>query len=87
VLVHEAYPLSTFAACSPAWQDFRRTHHTSSKQLAEIARRVKPRLLVVYHHSNAGGGPLTADTDDVLLAEIREGYDGAVEVARDLDIF
>jgi hypothetical protein len=45
VLVHEAYPLATFSNVSPAWQEFRRTHHTSSKELAEIANIVKPNLV------------------------------------------
>src|SRR5262245_45533293 len=72
VLIHEAYPMSTFHAATPAWQEFRRTHHTSTKELADIANAVKPGLLVIHHHSNAGGGPLSADTEDVLLAEIRE---------------
>jgi len=87
VLIHEAYPLSTFRTASPAWQEFRRTHHTSSKELADIANAVQPGLLVIYHHSNAGGGPLSADTEDVLLAEIRESYKGRVVGGHDLDIF
>ncbi len=49
--------LATSSGCnrvSPDWQYFRRTHHTSSKELAAIANEVKPRLLVLYHCSNAG---------------------------------
>jgi ribonuclease BN (tRNA processing enzyme) len=38
VLIHEAYPLSTFNMASPAWQEFRRSHHTSTKELADIAK-------------------------------------------------
>jgi ribonuclease BN (tRNA processing enzyme) len=88
VLIHEAYPMSTFHTSSPAWQQFRRTHHTSSKELADIANAVKPGLLVIYHHSNAGGGgPLSGDSEDVLLAEICAHYDGRVVGGRDLDIF
>jgi len=87
VLIHEAYPMSTFDQATPAWQEFRRTHHTSTKELADIANAVKPGLLVIHHHSNAGGGPLSADTEDVLLAEIRENYKGRVVGAHDLDIF
>jgi ribonuclease BN (tRNA processing enzyme) len=87
VLIHECYPLSTFNTASPAWQEFRRTHHTSTKELAEIANTVKPGMLIIYHHSNAGGGPLGADTEDVLLDEIRKAYAGPVVMAHDLDIF
>src|SRR5262245_20951205 len=87
VLIHECYPLSTFRTASSAWQEFRRSHHTSSKELADIANAVRPGLLVIYHHSNAGGGPLSSDTEDVLLAEIRERYSGRVVGGRDLDVF
>jgi ribonuclease BN (tRNA processing enzyme) len=87
VLIHEAYPLSTFGTASPAWQEFRRTHHTSSKELADIANAVRPRLLVIYHHSNAGGGPMSSDTEDVLLDEIRQRYKGHIVAGHDLDIF
>src|SRR5262249_45290019 len=87
VLIHEAYPLSTFHTASPAWQEFRRTHHTSTKELADIANAVKPGLLVIHHRSKAGGGPLSADTEDGLLAEIRDSYKGRVVGGHDLDIF
>jgi ribonuclease BN (tRNA processing enzyme) len=87
VLIHEAYPLSTFNMASPAWQEFRRSHHTSTKELADIANTVKPGLIIIYHHSNASGGPLSADTDDVLLSEIRQSYRGSVVAGHDLDVF
>jgi ribonuclease BN (tRNA processing enzyme) len=86
VLIHEAYPLSTFGGIAPAWQQFRRTHHTSSQELADIANAVKPGLLVIYHHSNAGVGPLGGDCEDMLLEELRKTYSGRVVVGRDLDI-
>jgi ribonuclease BN (tRNA processing enzyme) len=86
VLIHEAYPLASFDDIAPAWQEFRRTHHTSSKELADIANTVRPSLLVIYHHSNAGVGPLGVDCEDVLLEEMRQIYHGRVVVGRDLDI-
>src|SRR5262249_9934228 len=87
VLIHEAYPMSTFHTASLAWQEFRRTHHTSTKELADIANAVKPGLLVVHHHSNAGGRPLSPATEDRLPAEIRDSYKGRVVGGHDLDIF
>jgi ribonuclease BN (tRNA processing enzyme) len=87
VLIHEAYPLATFDSIAPAWQEFRRSYHTSSKELADIANAVKPGLLVIYHHSNAGGGPMSSDTEDVLLDEIRQRYKGHIVAGHDLDIF
>jgi ribonuclease BN (tRNA processing enzyme) len=87
VLIHEAYPLSGSDSTSPAWQEFRRTHHTSSKELADIANTVKPSLLVVYHHSNVRGGPMGSASADVLLDEIRQSYKGRLVIGHDLDIF
>jgi ribonuclease BN (tRNA processing enzyme) len=87
VLIHEAYPLKNLGTVSPAWQAFRRNHHTSTQELADIANKVNPGLLVIYHHSNAGGGPLTGHSDDVLLEEIRQAYKGKVVSGHDLDVF
>jgi ribonuclease BN (tRNA processing enzyme) len=87
VLIHEAYPLATLGSVSPAWQEFRRTHHTSSKELADIANIVKPGLLVIYHHSNAGNGPSASDSEEVLIEEIRRDYKGRVVCGHDLDVF
>ena len=87
VLIHEAYSMETYRRVSPRAQEYRRRHHTSSVELAEIANDVKPSLLVVYHRSNMGGTPGTADSEDVLLDEIRDGYAGRVVMGHDLDVF
>jgi ribonuclease BN (tRNA processing enzyme) len=87
LLIHEAYSMDTFRQVSQSAQEFRRRHHTSSQELAEIANQVKPRLLVIYHRSNAGGGRAVQDREDVLLCEIRQAYKGDVVAAQDLDIF
>jgi len=87
VLVHEAYSMESYHRVSPHWQDYRRRAHTSSIQLAEIANEVKPGLLVIYHRSNAGAASASADSEDVLLDEIRQSYKGRVVAGHDLDIF
>jgi ribonuclease BN (tRNA processing enzyme) len=56
VLIHEAYSLQTYRKVSRKWRAYRRKYHTSSKELANLANRVKPGLLVVYHRGNPGGG-------------------------------
>ncbi len=87
VLIHEAYSmLETRNAARPT-PEFRRRHHTSSIELAEIANKMKPGLLVTYHRSNTGEGSPASDQEDVLVAEIRQTYDGKVVAARDLDIY
>ena len=77
--------LSPFAP--PEWQAFRRSHHTSSAELAAIANKVRPKLLVLYHPSNAGAGPRVRHSDDVLINEIQQTYKGKVVAGRDLDVF
>jgi ribonuclease BN (tRNA processing enzyme) len=87
VLIHEAYPLATFGDVSAAWQEFRRTHHTSSQEVADIANTVKPGLLVIYHQSNAGGGPTARASDEILIEDIQRVYKGPVVCSHDLDVF
>jgi ribonuclease BN (tRNA processing enzyme) len=87
VLIHEAYSMATYHAVSPVAQEYRRLHHTSSVELARIANEAKPGLLVVYHRSNMGGAPMSVDSEDVLLDEVRQGYGGRVVMAHDLDVY
>lgn len=86
VLIHEAYSLKTFATVSPAYQQYRLKHHTSSRQLAELARKARPRLLILYHRANPGavGGP---NPEEAVLQEVRETYDGKVVTGHDLNVF
>jgi ribonuclease BN (tRNA processing enzyme) len=85
VLIHEAYSMETYRQDPPSFQEFRRGHHTSSVELAEIANTVKPGLLVTYHHSSRDAGE--ADTAGALIEEIRQSYKGSIVAARDLDVF
>jgi ribonuclease BN (tRNA processing enzyme) len=87
VLIHEVYSEGTFERISPKWQRYRRTHHTSSTQLAALATRVRPGLLVLYHRSNAGGAKTLLDGEERLLREIRRLYRGRIVAGHDLDVF
>ena len=86
VLIHEAYSTREARNAKPT-PEFRRRHHTSSIELAEIAGTVRPGLLVTYHRSSKGEDSLAPDQEDVLVAEIRQTYRGTVVAARDLDIY
>ncbi len=79
VLVHEVYSQAGFETRPPQWKRYHAKFHTSTTQLAEIATRVQPGLLVLYHQLYWGS------TDDDLVAEVRRGYDGAVVSAQDLE--
>ena len=82
VLVHEVYSTTGFARRPPEWQRYHSQFHTSSKELAEIALKAKPKLLVLYHQLLWGA------TKEELLEEIkRAGYAGPVMFGNDLDVF
>ena len=85
VLIHEAYSVEEVRDVTRPTPEFRRRHHTSSVELAEIANAVKPGLLVTYHRTHAKEN--TPAEKDVLVEEIRQAYKGKVVAARDLDIF
>jgi ribonuclease BN (tRNA processing enzyme) len=81
VLVHEVYSAENFKMRPEKWQKYHSSMHTSTYELAEIAAEVKPGLLVLYHQLFWGA------TEDELLAEIRQNYDGEVVSGNDLDVF
>jgi ribonuclease BN (tRNA processing enzyme) len=64
-------------------------YHTTTEQLAELAGKARPGLLVLYHN------PITlrpdrrpmASTPEDLLGEITPRYKGKVVVGRDLDVY
>jgi len=81
VLVHEVYSEAGFANRPPEWRAYHSRYHTSSRQLAAIASRARPGLLVLYHQL------MWSTTEDELLAEVRSAYDGKVVSGHDLDIY
>jgi ribonuclease BN (tRNA processing enzyme) len=87
VLIHETYSQYTYEQVSRKWQRYRQNHHTSSRELAALASRVKPGLLVLYHRSNAGGALSLVDSEETLLKEIQAFYGGKVVTGHDLDVF
>lgn len=93
VLIHEAYTLASFERVSPEWRRYRQEFHTSSKELADIANRTKPGLLILYHRGNAGCDQARtqecrdAGSEEQLLKEVRELYKGRVVAGHDLDVY
>ncbi|HTA65552.1 MAG TPA: MBL fold metallo-hydrolase [Xanthomonadaceae bacterium] len=82
VLVHEVYSTAGFSKRPKEWQAYHLQAHTSTAQLAQIAMRAKPKLLVLYHQLYWGS------TDDDLLREIKAaGYAGKVVSAHDLGAY
>ena len=82
ILVHEVYSAEAFRNRPALWQRYHADAHTSTVELAAIAGRARPGLLILYHQLYWGA------TDDDLLREIREaGYEGPVVSAADLDVY
>ena len=86
VLIHEHYSLASFAQVEARWQQYRLRHHTSTRQLADLATRARPGLLILYHRSHPGGRGTSAPEADVL-EEMRRFYKGKWVSGRDLDIY
>lgn len=86
VLIHEAYSMLTYHDVSAPYQEYRRKHHTSSHEVAEIAKQTRPGLLILYHRANPGGVG-RPNPEEAVLKEIRETYSGPVVTGHDLDIF
>lgn len=86
VLIHEAYSMFVYNAAAPENQAAMKALHTSSVELAEIAGRARPGLLILYHRTSLGGAP-RGNPEDVLLKEIRALYRGNVVTGHDLDIY
>ena len=86
VLIHEAYSMMTYNAVSPSYQEYRRKHHTSSREVAEIATKARPGLLILYHRANPGGVG-RPNPEQALLEEVRQLYGGKVVIGHDLDVF
>jgi ribonuclease Z len=81
VLVHEVYAKTGLDRRSADWQAYYRATHTSGIELGEIAAKANPKLLVLYHQLLSGA------TEEELLAEIRQSFDGPVVFADDLDVY
>ena len=81
ILIHEVYSVEGFQRRAENWQTYHAAHHTSAHELGELASRVKPGLLVLYHVLFWGA------SEETILEEVREKYDGDVVLGSDLDVF
>jgi ribonuclease BN (tRNA processing enzyme) len=80
ILLHEVYSLVDAKRPEPGWLDTCE-FHTSSTELAQIAAKAKPKLLVLYHQLIRGA------TDKALVREVRKDYRGRVVSAHDPDLY
>jgi len=82
ILIHEVYTEAGYAKAPPEWQRMRRSHHTSSRQLGELATRARPVLLVLYHQSY-----FRESTQEDLMREMRAAYRGRFVSGHYPDVF
>jgi len=81
ILVHEVYSAEGLQERPEEWIKYHSTVHTSTHELADIANRVKPKILVLYHQL------FWTRTENQLLEEITSRYNGRVVSGKDLDSF
>jgi ribonuclease Z len=86
VLVHEAYPAVRLRVEQRAggedWPKYMHAFHTSDTEIGTLAAPRAITRIVLSHVVWMGGTP-----DELLAGVRRGGYRGAVQVARDLDVF
>ena len=82
VLLHEVYSANALRERPLEWRQYHAEVHTSTSELAALAARARPGILVLYHQLAWGKTP------EEVLAEIRAaGYDGPLAWGRDLDVY
>jgi len=79
VLIHEANSPSWLATRPDTFQQFAAKYHTTTTQLADLAREARPRLLILYHYASR--------SPEELFGEMLARYPGHFVVGRDLDVY
>ena len=79
VLIHEAHTPAWLSKRTITFQEFSEKYHTTTHQLAELAKRAKPKLLILYHY--------TGLSYDEILNDMKAHYSGKFAIARDLDVY
>jgi ribonuclease BN (tRNA processing enzyme) len=88
ILVHEVLS-HDWLSRRPDFVEYAKRYHTTTTQLAELARKAKPKLLVLYH-SSVSWRPIVDNQrsrPEVMLQEMTSRYAGHVVVGRDLDVY
>jgi ribonuclease BN (tRNA processing enzyme) len=79
VLIHEAVTPAWLATRPETFQRFASKYHTTTAQMADLARRAKPRLLILYHYSSL--------SPEELFDDMAGRYAGHFVIGRDLDVY
>jgi ribonuclease BN (tRNA processing enzyme) len=79
VLIHEVLTPAHLATRPETFQRFAAKYHTTTTQLADLAREARPRLLILYHYSSV--------SPEELLDDMLARYSGHFVIGRDLDVY
>lgn len=79
VLIHEAHMPGWLATRPETFQRFSAKYHTTTPELAELATKARPGLLILYHYADL--------SEAELLEEMLRLYSGHAVVGRDLDVY
>ena len=79
ILIHEVHTPAWLATRPETFQRFSEKYHTTTPQLAELASKARPRLLVLYHYNGL--------TNAELMSDMLSRYAGPFVIGRDLDVF
>ena len=95
ILVHEAYYTEGVKSRAEHWRKYHTSVHTSALELGQIAKRCRPKLLVLYHQLFMID--INTYTDDLLdkmeqidgylINDVKKNFNGTVVSAKDLDVF
>jgi len=81
ILIHEVYSATGLKGRTESWRRYHSSVHTSTRELVEIAKKVNPKLLILYHQL------FMKQSEEELLHEITKYYEGKVVSGKDLDVF
>ena len=79
VLIHEAHTPAWLATRSEMFRQFSAKYHTTTPELAELATKARPRLLVLYHYNGL--------SNDEIVADMLAHYSRPFVIGRDLDVY
>ena len=86
VLIHEVHTAAWLDARPEAggappgtFRRFSEQYHTTTTQLADLARQAKPRLLILYHYNSL--------SPEELQSDMMGRYPGHFVIGRDLDVY
>jgi len=79
VLIHEAETPAWLATRLETFRRFAAKYHTTTGELAELASKAKPRLLILYHYNGL--------SNEELVTDMLKHYSRPFVVGRDLDVY